>query len=580
MESGLFEIRQLPLSLPLIRKKVERFLSENGLRLDPVDYYAGIFQPEGDEMLAGGGLSGDVIKCVAVSNKMRDAQLSLTLFSHLISVASANGCKSVKCFTKPENKQKFESLGFKLLAQAPEAILMENGNGLANYCKYLSEKRRNGASGAIVMNANPFTLGHRWLIEQAAKQVDNLYVIVVREDVSLFKYAERKAMIEAGCADITNVTVCEGSSYAVSALSFPTYFLKKIDTATDTQITLDLDLFARHIAPALNISARFVGSEPTDALTNRYNELMKVLLPQNGIDVKETERLQKDGIVVSASALRKALSEGSFSRAAAMACRESLPYILSMLATEALKDELDTTPKPGLVDKNDNGAHTDMNHSLMMRSIETLCPFFTRLSLLGWKESKPDINEIRLIGIEAEKAMLDATHGVNTHKGALFSMGLMLVSAANTLQQKGEIRSERLQECVIRLAQQMPRPNGTHGSEAKKRFGIRGALDIACEGYEELFHNWLPYLRQHFTDQYAMHRTLLFIMTSLDDTNIYHRKGADAAAEVKLWAQEVLNDFSVDRLNTLNVKMISQNLSPGGAADMLALTKFVCVITG
>lgn len=105
------------------------------------------------------------------------------------------------------------------------------------------------------MNANPFTKGHRYLVETASKMVDNLYIIVVKEDKSLFSYQERKSMIEQGTKDIENVVVCKGSDYAISAATFPTYFLKELTDATDTHITLDLDLFSTYIAPALGISS-------------------------------------------------------------------------------------------------------------------------------------------------------------------------------------------------------------------------------------------------------------------------------------------------------------------------------------
>lgn len=211
--------------MPLWRRKVERFLEANQLRLDEVDYYAIVTEPDGDEILAGGGLQGDIIKCIAVDERLRDAHLSNRLVSHLISEAAQRGHHSVKVFTKPQNRQVFESFGFRLVGEAPLAILMENGHGIDDYTKYLrscastlqpaehpadislpTAEGRGGAStiGVIVMNANPFTLGHRYLIEQAARQVDRLFIIPVKEDGgehqpsrSLFPYAERKAMMEA-----------------------------------------------------------------------------------------------------------------------------------------------------------------------------------------------------------------------------------------------------------------------------------------------------------------------------------------------------------------------------------------------
>ena len=305
-----YEIRPVPLSVKVCHQQVEDFLKSNALRMEEaLDYYAAVFRKGDEEILAGGGLQGDTIKCIAVSDHVREEGFSNRLVSHLISEANAQGHQSVKVFTKPANREIFESMGFRLIAQAPKAILMENGQGLKDYCRYLSNLRRLGNNGVIVMNANPFTLGHQYLIKEAAKQVDRLYVIVVKEERSVFKYAERKAMIEQGTEDLMNVTVCEGSNYAVSGVTFPTYFLKEITDATDTQILLDLDLFVHFIAPHLGVTIRFVGSEPTDELTARYNLLMEQVLPRHGYKTVEIPRYQS----ISASVVRKELDSGHFS---------------------------------------------------------------------------------------------------------------------------------------------------------------------------------------------------------------------------------------------------------------------------
>ena len=130
------DIQEMPLSVPHFRRKVEDFLGRNGLRLEDVDVYLSIQNPEG-EILAGGGLKGDVIKCVAVSESARSQGLSAPLFSRLISIASERGITNLKAFTKPKNESVFASLGFHTLAYAPKAILMENGRGLESYLEYL-----------------------------------------------------------------------------------------------------------------------------------------------------------------------------------------------------------------------------------------------------------------------------------------------------------------------------------------------------------------------------------------------------------------------------------------------------------
>lgn len=613
-----YEIRQLPLTLRAYRQRVERFLAENSLRLDDVDYYAGVYAVGDDELLAGGGLKGNVIKCIAVGNRLRDEGMSNRLVSHLISRAHEQGFTTIRVFTKPDNLHIFESLSFRLLATSPKAILMETGDGLKRYCNLLSTisstesistristetmykgesishsslpAPRSSKKGVIVMNANPFTRGHRYLIEQAARQVDHLFVMTVKEDLSMFGYEERLAMIQAGCRELNNVSVVEGSDYAISATTFPTYFLKQLSDASDTQMTLDLDLFARHIAPALQASVRFVGSEPTDRLTRRYNELMEQLLPEKGIEVIEIERLlmpsESDEIeqdtAISASAVRRFLNEGSLLKAAALVPPTTLPYLIAHLATQALQTELDTTPKPGLVDKHDNGAHHDMDYALMLESIRALHPYFLKLSLLGFQDQQPETEQIRTIGIKAEKAMLEATRNVNTHKGALFSLGLAVVAAAQMMKsvRKEEKRGKTLdvtsfQHIIKQLACQFPKAEGTHGSSVIGKHLVKGALANAQQGYAQLATDWLPYYQQLRYDEYQCHKTLLHIMSQLDDTNIYYRKDAMTVARVKQLSEELLADFSVDKLSAMNEQFIDENISPGGSADMLSLTVFI-----
>lgn len=594
-------ISEAPLSLNSVRRRVEAFLAANGLRLAPLDRYVVVTRDEdGDEILAGGGLDGNVIKCVAVSESARSEGLMNILVSRLIVIAREEGRESVKAFTKPENEGIFKSLGFALIASSPNAILMENGRGgLPEYRKYLESLARPGRNGAIVMNANPFTKGHRYLVEQAASLVDNLYVIVVKEDRSRFPYVERKAMIEAGCAGLDNVVVCEGSDYAISAATFPTYFLKKLDDATDTQIALDLDLFVNHIAQPLGVTVRFAGSEPEDALTRRYNELMAEILPgtsvavvrqdhqpdpelvkgsalrqaRRPIDFVEIPRLEQKGNPLSATSLRRALDKGNLKEAMEYIPKSTVPYLVADLAERALRLELDTTPKPGLVDRQDNGAHKDMDYALMSKSISALRPYLTRLAVESAKDIDPA--KIKEIGIEAEKAMLKATGGVNTHKGALFCIGLSVAAASCLACSTGAVEAYSFKELVSRAASEIPSARGTHGAEAKRSFKAVGALENARAAYPELFADWLPYYRSLEGDPFRCHKTLLHIMTTLDDTNILHRRGAEGLAHAEAEAARLLEDFSESGLSSLNKDFIRENISPGGSADMLSLTIFI-----
>ena len=542
------DIQELPLSVPAIRRQVEDFLGSNGLRLGEVDLYLAVLSENG-AILAGGGLQRDIIKCLAVSAEARSLGLSVPLISRLISVASERGFTNLKVFTKPENRALFESLGFKLLAEAPKAILMENGRGLEDYCNYLRGHR---APGVIVMNANPFTLGHRYLVDQASPVV----VIPVKEDVSRFPYTERLAMIRAGAGEWADVV--EGSDYQISAATFPTYFLKDLSDAAETQMRLDIDLFGRHIAPALGARVRFVGSEPADPLTARYNALMKELLPAYGVDVVEIPRLtvgepveppalRQAQVPVTATRVRALLDAGRFKAASALTPASTWPYLLADLAGRALRMELDTPMKPGLVGPDSEGAHKDMDHDVMRKGIAAIRPFFPRMAMAG----TPD--ELRQLGIDAEAAMLAATGGVNTHRGAIFALGLALFRLP-------------IAETAARL---------DNGSSKRREAGVRGAMQMARDGYKELFEDWLPYYASVKADAYGLQKTLLRIMATLDDTCVIHRVGYERAQAVKGEAKALVEHFDLKELRLLCERYAAEGVSPGGAADMLALTIFM-----
>ena len=550
------DIQELPLSVPMIRRKVEDFLGSNGLRLGEVDLYLAVLSEDG-AILAGGGLRRDILKCLAVSAEARSLGLSVPLISRLISVASERGYTNVKVFTKPENRSVFESLGFQLLAEAPKAILLENGRDLADYCVYL---RAHQAPGVIVMNANPFTLGHRYLVEQASlsfrAESRNLVLIPVKEDASRFPYTERLAMIRTGCGDLADVV--EGSDYQISAATFPTYFLKDLSDAAETQMRLDIDLFGRHIAPALGATVRFVGSEPADPLTARYNALMKELLPAYGVDVVEIPRLAVGEPVespalqqvqgpVTATRVRALLDAGRFKAASALTPESTWPYLLADLAERALRMELDAPRKPGLVGPDSVGAHKDMDYDVMRKGIAAIRPFFPRMAMAATPE------ELRQLGIDAEAAMLAATGGVNTHRGAIFALGLAL-------------DRHPIAETAARL---------DNGSSKRREAGIRGAMQMAKEGYQELYEDWLPYYASVKADTYGLQKTLLRIMATLDDTCVIHRVGYERALAVKGEAKALAEHLDLDDLRKLCDRYAAEGISPGGAADMLALTIFM-----
>lgn len=550
------EISAMPLSSPFFRNKVEAFLRSCGLRMEEMDAWYAASADDG-EILGGAGFKGNTIKCVAVKEELRGEGLLPRLLSSIVSMKPG---ENLRVFTKPEYGSLFSDLGFKLLARAPEAILMENGRGLE---KVLSSLPSAEGSGVIVMNANPFTKGHEYLIRKALEKVAHLFIIPVREDVSRFSYEERRQMIELAVKGNPRVTVLPGNDYTISRFTFPTYFLKDLSTAAETQMRLDLDLFARHFVPALKVSARFVGSEPADELTARYNRLMAEILP---IDTVEIPRLEG----VSASIVRDALDSGNYGKAAELTPITTHPFLLADAAAQALLAELDTPCKPGLVGPDGNGAHADMDYGTMLKGIKAIRPYFPGIAACKSPE------QLRESGIEAERAMMAATGGVNTHRGAIFSIGLMCVAkmldterVADAPLVKNDQGKERISLIISELATTLKQPAGTHGAAAGD---VKGALKMARGGYRELFADWLPYYRSLEGDPFRMQKTLLKIMSCLDDTCVVHRAGAAEAEEIKLEAARLLQTFSENGLQAFTCRLNARRVSPGGSADMLALT--------
>ncbi len=652
-DGNIIDIQQIPMGSPRFRRQVETFLSASALRLESVEDYFCILREDGS-IAAGAGLSGDLIKCVAVDPAERSKGLIAPLVSHIIGVAAEKGIANLKVFTKPENEAVFTSLGFHTIARAPLAILLENGHGLEDYLAHVSchPERSEGSIGVIIMNANPFTLGHKYLIEKASGQVDKLFVIPVKEDVSLFPYSERLGMIRSGCEGLA--TVLDGSDYQISAATFPTYFLKDLSEASETQMLLDLDMFGRHIAPALGATVRFVGSEPTDPLTARYNELMKEVLPTFGISVVEIPRLVfgGDNSSVSASQVREALQEGSFLSAAALTPPSTWPYLVAELMARALKMELDTPLKPGLVDKDSNGAHSDMDYALMSGSIEVIRRSFIRhMPMLSRRYSSgvKEFEKVADFGKAIEADVMEYTGGVNTYRGAIFALGLAAISALDITcnSQLGDYQDDKLMclvdnsqttsansltdislcftaaklsDWITNLSGQIAPGNDSHGANAVKEFGVKGALQLAQEGYKPLFEDWLPFYRglaytgapsgpgrvhsralrlrsgtaaaeyglspeaapaacPDSTADQTLQKTLLRIMSTLDDTCVIHRVGYERAQEVKNEAGALLDNFSEEGLRKMKKRYDAEGISPGGAADMLALTILIDSLT-
>jgi [citrate (pro-3S)-lyase] ligase len=224
----------------------------------------------------------------------------------------------------------FAALGFYEIARVEnEVLLMENRkNGFSGFLENLRFQKKQGKNAALVMNCNPFTLGHRHLAERAASENDFVHLFVVSEDASLFPSADRYNLVKEGCADLSNVILRATESYMISNAVFPSYFLKDEAAAIEAQAKLDLAIFTQ-IAAAVGIDRRYVGDEPSSVVTGRYNEIMRGQLPLAGIECVVLPRKEHGGAPISASSVRKLLHDGRIEDAKALVPETTYRYFFS-----------------------------------------------------------------------------------------------------------------------------------------------------------------------------------------------------------------------------------------------------------
>lgn len=328
--------------------QMEALLAREGLKRDGgLDYSCGVF--EGDLLIAVGSCAGNTLRCLAVAEEYQGGGLLNQVVQHLIQVQYHRGNYHIFLYTKPRNAPLFQDLGFAEVARADGAtVFMENRKtGFSDYLSRLREESgvlpdRPGPVGALVMNANPFTLGHQYLAQTAAAGCGLLHLFVVSEDASLFSTRVRTELVRAGTAHLNNVVLHQTGSYLISQATFPAYFLPDGDAAAQAQARLDSAVFSR-IAEALGIGVRFLGEEPFSPVTRIYNQLLSQTLPGSGIQCRILPRkATPQGEIISASAVRRALARGDWGTVEAMTPPTTLAFLRSEEGARiiaGLKDE-------------------------------------------------------------------------------------------------------------------------------------------------------------------------------------------------------------------------------------------------
>ena len=332
--------REIYLTDPAEKAKVVEFLNGFGLTFTGnIEYTMGLFSD--GELVGTGSLGGRVMRDIAIKESFQHKGLTHRIIRNLKSESMRRGIVGNQIFTKPQNVPVFEHMGFKCVAVAePYAALLESGQDtLEDYLTRIRSLLGSGEGknrGAIVMNCNPFTLGHRSLVEYAHNNCDEVIIFAVREDRSVFPFSDRFSLLKQGVRDMKGVEVISGGDYIISNATFPTYFIKGTDELA-AQTKLDATVFATRIAPALNISVRFVGEEPTDKTTLAYNKAMKEVFNESGIELKEIPREQKGNQIVSASTVRKALAEDDWETVYRMVPKTTLVYLKSDAGQEVIR---------------------------------------------------------------------------------------------------------------------------------------------------------------------------------------------------------------------------------------------------
>ncbi|MDO4555858.1 MAG: [citrate (pro-3S)-lyase] ligase [Lachnospiraceae bacterium] len=292
--------------------KLKEFLKQMNLEYDEGIEYSVCMLDDNYQIIATGSVEENVLKCIAVDPSHQGEGLSGSILTNLIHYEFEHGRVHLFIYTKPKNRSMFEELNFYTVIETPDVLFMENrSNGFTKYIEILQKETPSEAFlpdktiGSVVMNCNPFTLGHHYLLEKAAAACDYVHVFVLSDKRSYIPANDRFELVRQGGRDIPNLVLHQTSDYMISAATFPTYFMKDKIQAKKANCRLDVELFAQKIAPALQITKRYVGTEPNCEVTDIYNQTMKKILPQHQITLEEIPRIENEAGIISASTVRE-----------------------------------------------------------------------------------------------------------------------------------------------------------------------------------------------------------------------------------------------------------------------------------
>ncbi len=304
------QIHEVNLSNPNEIAQVEEYLNKFNLKYEKdIDY--SIFMKDNDKVIGTCSKSKNILKGFAVDEGYQGQGVSSTMVTAMLDEMFNENIYHSFVFTKNSNKDIFTSMGFKVLYEAEEVILLEHGiYDINSYLDKLIDKYSIDTTlekAALVMNCNPFTLGHRYLLEKASQENNEVLVFIVEEDKSTFPFEQRLNLVTEGVKDLKNVKVIAGGEYIISSATFPSYFLREEGSKLKAYTQIDAGIFSKFFSKKLNITKRYVGNEPYCQVTRAYNAALKEILNNYHIEVIEVDRLELAHEAVSASKVRSLL---------------------------------------------------------------------------------------------------------------------------------------------------------------------------------------------------------------------------------------------------------------------------------
>lgn len=315
---------------------LEEFLKLSNLNYE-VDINYSILVYDGDKVIATASLANSIMKCFAVNKEYSGQNITGLMFHHLVEHLQNRNIHHYFVFTTPENEDIFTSFNMKRIVRTMNTVLLEGGDDITHVLQKLKEEYSisDKKKACVIINANPMTNGHLYLIERAKEDYEEVLVFVVSEDISSFPFVDRFSIIKSATKHLEGVTVLPSLSYLVSRITFPKYFLKEDQLIKDEQTLIDVLIYKEYYKKIFNLERRYLGTEPLSANTNKYNKVLKDYLGQS---VEIIERINLDNQVISASLIRKLIKANNIKKIKDYVPKATYDFLKSKRGQELIND--------------------------------------------------------------------------------------------------------------------------------------------------------------------------------------------------------------------------------------------------